>query len=94
MMSDEVLVVLNAAWGSPRPSALTPPRAVQVVMSVPLLVIGTALGAMLGLALDRRRGADVLTHQATRIFVILGLCACALAVGLFLWGTGLLATPR
>ena len=65
-----------------------------IVMGVPLLVIGTAVGAMLGLALDRRRGADVLAHQATRVFVILGLSACALAVCLFLWGTGLLAPPR
>jgi len=65
-----------------------------IVMGVLLLVMGTAVGAMLGLALDRRRGADVLTHQTTRGFVILGLGACALAVCLFLWGTGLLGTPR
>jgi peptidoglycan/LPS O-acetylase OafA/YrhL len=66
-----------------------------IVMGVPLLVMGTAIGAMLGLALDRRRGADdVMTQQATRGFVILGLGACALAVCLFLWGTGLLGTPR
>jgi hypothetical protein len=64
-----------------------------IVMGVPLLVLGTAIGAVLGLALGRRRGTDVLTHQATRGFVILGLGAVALAVWLFLWGTGLLGTP-
>jgi hypothetical protein len=61
-----------------------------IVMGVPLLMIGTAVGAMVGLALDRRRGADVLSHQRTRGVVLLGLVACVLAVGLFLWGTGLL----
>ncbi len=59
-----------------------------IVMGVPLLVMGTAVGAMLGLALGRRRGVGALSHPSRVGVVILGLVACLLTVWLFLWGTG------
>lgn len=65
-----------------------------IVMGVPLLVMGTAVGAMLGSALGWRQGAGALSPKSTRGVVILGLVACVLAGWLFLWGTGFLGTPR
>lgn len=65
-----------------------------MVMGVPLLVVGLAVGAVLGMALEQRRGAGVLTHPPRGGVLIFGLVACGLAVWLFLWGTGLLGTPR
>jgi hypothetical protein len=65
-----------------------------IVMGVPFLVLGTGVGAVVGVAVDRHRGDGVLAHQRTRGIVFLGLVACVLAVWLLLWGTGLVGTPR
>jgi hypothetical protein len=65
-----------------------------IVMGVPLLVTGTAVGAMLGAALGWRRGTSAESHLSARGVLTVGLVACVLSVWLFLWGTGLLGTPR
>lgn len=70
-----------------------------IIMGVPLLVIGAAVGAIVG-GPDRRHTTDVQggsTARPTTRAVIVGrmvaLVACLLALWLFLWGVGALHTP-
>jgi hypothetical protein len=70
-----------------------------VIMGVPLLVIGAAVGAMVGA--PGRRAMTAVQRSPTprpsaRAVVVGGTvpaAACLLAVWLFLWGVGALDTP-
>lgn len=67
-----------------------------LVMGVPLLLLGTAVGAMVGMALGRsHRGSQSQpTRLSTVTLVVMCLLGCVLAMWLFLSGTGLLNTLR
>ena len=67
-----------------------------LVMGVPLLVIGTAVGAMVGAALGRGRRSSPPhgTRWSTVVLVVVSVVGCVVAVWLFLWGTGLLTRFR
>jgi hypothetical protein len=69
------------------------------IMGVPLLVVGAAVGALVG-APGRGAVTEVQAPPAPRpsaLAVVVGgtvaLLACLLAVWLFLWGVGVLDTP-
>lgn len=69
---------------------------VLLVKGAPLLVIGTAIGAMVGVAVSRshREPPSQPRRRTTIILVVVGLIGCVLAVWLFEWGTGRLDALR
>lgn len=67
-----------------------------IVMGVPLLVMGTAVGAMVGVALARspRQSSSQPTQRSTATLFTVVIFGCLVAVWVILWGTGLLNTPH
>ena len=67
-----------------------------LVMGIPLLILGTAVGALVGGALGptRRGSQSQPTRRSTVTLVVMCLLGCVLAVWLFLWGTGFLNALR
>ncbi len=62
-----------------------------LVMGLPLLVVGTAVGAMVDAALGRRFGAGAGSSRSSGLVgIAIGLVAILLAGVWFLWGTGIL----
>lgn len=62
-----------------------------LVMGIPLLVIGTAVGAMVGVALGRSHRespSQGATRRSTESLLVVALIGGILAALLFLWGTG------
>lgn len=65
-----------------------------IVMGVPILLLGVAVGASAGSALDAKADVEELSRRVTAVALALGSAGIALTVKLMLWGTGLVGTPH
>lgn len=64
-----------------------------IVMGAPMLLLGVAIGASAGSALDTKPDPKVFPRRATIVGLALGAAGVVLTVTLMLWGTGIVGTP-
>lgn len=65
-----------------------------IILGLPLLIVGSAVGAIVGTVI-RRGGADTTPRRAGRsvALVVISLVACLLGTLIWLWGTGVVNFP-